>query len=303
MKAIFFDNNGRLRSGWRAVVFLIVFLCSAFVLTLVEEALVGGVAADEVTGQTYYTMVNSSGLLLVALLIGGVLTRALEGKPFKTLGASFTNGWLKHWAVGCVLGALALLISVSIPYFAGSENFEVDPVGSETLTNSLLSSFLLFALAAAWEEAFFRGYLLQTFARAGFAWPAIAFMSAFFGMVHMANPSATAISGLNTMLAGVVFSLAYLKARDLWFPWGLHLMWNWMQGSIFGIEVSGVTWFSKAPLLREIDRGPQWLTGMSYGIEGSIACTIALMIAVMTIYFLPGIKPDDEVLRLNQPGS
>jgi hypothetical protein len=67
--------------------------------------------------------------------------------------------------------------------------------------------------------------------------------------------------------------------------------------------VSGITSFTKAPLLREIDRGPEWLTGASYGIEGSISCTIALIILAALIYLLPGIKPDPEVLALNQPGS
>jgi membrane protease YdiL (CAAX protease family) len=122
------------------------------------------------------------------------------------------------------------VIAVLIPLIAGSESFEVDQVAGDILSNSLLTSFVVFALAAAWEEAFFRGYLLQTFVRSGLATWGVLGLSLFFGVVHLANPSATIISATNTVLAGIVFSLAYLKTRDLWFPWGLHLMWNWMQG-------------------------------------------------------------------------
>lgn len=303
MNSFLFDKTGHLRSGWRAIVFLLVFFCAAFVLALLEQLFVGGIPADELTGQTYFMIVNSAGLLFLAVLIGGFATKLFEAKPFKTLGVSLTKGWSLHLVLGLILGAVTLVVAVLIPFVAGSESFEIDPVGSETLTNSLLWSFLVFALAAASEEALFRGYLLQTFVRSGHATWAIVGMSLFFGLVHMDNKDASLLSGTNTVVAGIVFSLAYMRTRDLWFPWGLHLMWNWMQGSIFGIEVSGITSLVKAPFLREIDRGPVWLTGSSYGIEGSISCTVALVILGLAIYFLPGLKPDDEVLALNQPAS
>jgi len=303
MNSVLVDKTGHLRSGWRAIVFLLVFFCAAFVLALVEQLFVGAIPADESAGETYFTAINSAGLLILAVLIGGTATKLLEGKPFKTLGASFTRGWSIHLLLGLVLGAVTLVVAVLIPLTAGRESFEIDPVGSETLTNSLLSSLLVFALAAASEEALFRGYLLQTFVRSGHAIWAIVGMSLFFGLVHMDNKDATLLSGTNTVLAGIVFSLAYLRTRDLWFPWGLHLMWNWMQGSIFGIPVSGITSLVKAPFLHETDRVPVWLTGASYGIEGSISCTVALVILGLAIYFLPGLKADEEVLALNQPAS
>jgi len=303
MKAVFFDEHGHLRSGWRAVAFLIVFMSVAFILAVLEQVFVFGLQADQVTGETYFTMLNTGGLTVLALVLGAIATRAFEHKPFKTTGASFSSGWLRHLALGLLLGTVALVIAVLIPLIAGHESFEMNSVGSETLTDSMTTSFVVFALAAAWEEAFFRGYLLQTLVRSGMAVWGVLGLSLFFGLVHLSNPSSTAISAVNTVLAGIIFSLAYLRTRDLWFPWGLHLMWNWMQGSIFGIEVSGVTTFVKAPLMKEIDRGPEWLTGASYGIEGSISCTIALVILGVLIYALPGLGPDPEVLRLNQPES
>jgi hypothetical protein len=75
-------------------------------------------------------------------------------------------------------------------------------------------------------------------------------------------------------------------------------MWNWVQGSIFGIEVSGLKNIASATLLKEVDRGPAWLTGENYGIEGSIACTIVIITAIAAIYFLP-LQPDDEMLAMS----
>jgi len=166
----------------------------------------------------------------------------------------------------------------------------------------------VFSVAAAFEEVLFRGYLLQTFARSGLAWFAIAATAVIFGAVHSGNPNADLISTANTVLAGFWFGYAYLKTRDLWFVWGVHLMWNWMQGSIFGIEVSGLTAVTEHPILREIDHGPNWLTGGEYGVEAGVACTAAIIMSIILIRFIPWLKPDVEMSRLTgqphaEPGN
>jgi len=163
---------------------------------------------------------------------------------------------------------------------------------------TLMVSLIIFAAGAAFEEALFRGYILQTFARADLAWLAICLTSLFFAVAHLSNDSVTFLSTANTALAGIWFGIAYLKTRTLWFVFGLHLMWNWFQGAIFGIEVSGITALTTAPLLKEIDAGPVWLTGETYGIEGGVACTIALIVSIALIWFLPILKPTDEMLTL-----
>jgi membrane protease YdiL (CAAX protease family) len=168
---------------------------------------------------------------------------------------------------------------------------------------SLAQSFAVFAAAAAFEEAFFRGYLLQTFARSGLAWPAIVLTSVLFGAVHLQNPDAGIISTANTALAGLWFGCAYLKTRDLWFPFGIHLMWNWFQGSIFGIEVSGIRTISANPLLLENDRGPQILTGSAYGIEAALPATLAILVSIAVIQFSGFIRPNEELLAMTEPAS
>ena len=301
MNTILLDEAGKLRSGWRAVAFLSAFICTAPLLTILEQLALDRLPGDETAGSTGFTVINAFGLLALAILFGAVFTRWFEDKPFRTLGASLTGRWFQHLVIGLLMGVIGLLVAVLIPFLAGAEAFTKNAVSDEALAKSLLVSFGVFAIAAAWEEAFFRGYLLQTFVRSGSGMWALLGMSLFFGLVHLGNKDATILSGTNTALAGVVFSLAYLKTRDLWFPWGIHLMWNWTQGSIFGIEVSGTTDLSRQPFFQEIDRGPVWLTGGTYGIEGSIACTVALIIIGVLIYVLPGLSADDELLALTSP--
>jgi hypothetical protein len=127
---------------------------------------------------------------------------------------------------------------------------------------------------------------------------AIVITSLFFASAHLANPNTSILALTNTVLAGVWFSAAYLKTRSLWLPFAAHFAWNWFQGAIFGIPVSGITRVTTAPLLVQIDSGPAWLTGGSYGIEGGIACTAALLLSTALIYFLPILKADEKMMAL-----
>ncbi len=301
MRTLFFNEHGRIRSGWRAGVFLFAFFALSVIFLVVEEMAVSVLPIDGSTAKMLFFAINSSGLLILGLGLGGAAGKVFERLPYRLLGAAFTKGWLKHLFLGIIIGAATLGFAVLITFIFGGEKFELNRSdGSKAVATSLGISFVVFALGAAWEEAFFRGYILQTFTRSGLTWLAIALTSSFFGIVHLANPNSTAISTINTILAGLLFSFAYLKTRDLWLVWGLHLMWNWMQGSFFGIEVSGLTDITTNPLLREIDTGPTWLTGTTYGIEGGLACTIAIAISIGIVYYLPGIKPAEEMLALSE---
>lgn len=300
IRLIFIGKAGLLRSGWRAGIFLFAFIFFSVILGTIVQAVLYAANFEFSSLQAIYLSANAVAALIPAIIVGWLCGKWLEKLPFSALGASFSPAWLRNFALGIVTGGLTLSFAVLIAFIFGGERFEMNLANGWTpVLTSMAVSFVVFAAAAAMEEALFRGYILQTFARSNLAWLAILLTSAFFGVVHADNPNAGVVSTLNTVLAGIWFSVAYLKTLDLWFVWGLHLMWNWMQGSFFGIEVSGLTDITKNPFLREIDTGPTWLTGTTYGIEGGIACTVALIISAIAIHFwktkdnLPQINADD----------
>jgi membrane protease YdiL (CAAX protease family) len=299
LKGIFINEFGRLRSGWRFATFLGVFIFVSLVVGTLAAAILWFVHIDINSHRTLFITLNGVLSLIPAIGLGWLCGWFFEGLPFRALGCWFTNGWLKHLGLGCLVGAVTIGLAVLIASAPGGLSFTLDVAkGQEAVFETLGTSLSVFAVAAAFEESLFRGYMLQTLNRAGLGWLAIAMTAIFFGLVHLGNPGANAISTANTMLAGVWFGVAYLKTRDLWFPFGIHLVWNWMQGSVFGIEVSGLTEISPAPILNEVDRGPAWLTGESYGIEASIACTAAILVSIVLIYYLPGIRPSEEMLAM-----
>ena len=73
---------------------------------------------------------------------------------------------------------------------------------------------------------------------------AILVFSVLFGLVHLLNPGANHWGLLNTVLIGVVLSVAYLRTRALWLPWGIHFAWNATLGLLFGLPVSGIRLFN-----------------------------------------------------------
>ncbi len=299
MEQIFFNSLGRLRSGWRFGLFLSLFI----VLFTGAGAGAGAIIINlpsAISEHAVYPRIAISFIgLSLAVFLGWFCGKQLEGLPFRALGASFTENWLKDLGLGVLLGAMSIGIAVAVALIFGDFSFNYnDAAGSSAIMATIGISFFTFLFGAAFEEALVRGYLLQTLTRANLAWLAIGLTSLFFAAGHLGNPGSNVFSVSNTALAGVWLGIAYLKTRTLWFVFGLHFAWNWVMGAFFGIEVSGLTELTPAPLLKELDSGPKWITGGDYGLEGGIACTIALLLSTVLILILPGLKASDEMLEL-----
>ena len=69
--------------------------------------------------------------------------------------------------------------------------------------------------------------------------PAVIAFSVIYGVLHLLNPSPGMWGILNTVLIGVLLSIAYLRTRALWLPWGIHFGWNLTLGLLFGLPLSG----------------------------------------------------------------
>jgi hypothetical protein len=141
--------------------------------------------------------------------------------------------------------------------------------------------FLILLIAATNEELIFRGYPFQKLVESLGPPGAVAVSSACFGLAHLGNSHHTWISTVNTMLVGIPLSIAYLRTRSLWMPVGVHFTWNYVQGFVFGLPVSGYTFSSS--LLKVQVHGAAWLTGSEYGPEGGLLCTMVVVCA--GIYF------------------
>jgi len=301
---LLYNQAGRLRSGWRFAIFLLALL--------VLVAIIGGIVAATaavvspqvrqsvrlITSSNAGFIIQWAMMLIASLVVGWLCARTLEGLPFRSLGASFRGGWMRDFALGSVVGATTLLLAAFIITAFGGFRFAFNysaPVAA--IITTLITTFVIFFLGAAAEEALFRGYILQTFLRSHKVLIAALPGALLFGYVHLDNPNiAFGWTFINTALAGVWLAIAYLKTRNLWFPTGVHWAWNWTTASVLGMPVSGITRIAREPAFDFAETGADWFTGGSYGIEGGAVCTFALIVSSLFIWKTRWLKADEDLL-------
>lgn len=301
MHKIFINDFGRLRSGWRVVIFVLAFIASSLLLATVLRVIylvALAVLPESPRANLAADLIFRLALLAAALVAGYLCARFLEGLPWRSLGLTLHAGWFRDLLIGSATGFVSLAIAVGIAAAANGLIFSINDFSPLATGRSMLASATLLIFAALAEEAMFRGYPLQTFSRAKLALLGVVLTSLAFAFVHMSNPNVVpTITFANTLLAGVWLAVAYLRTRNLWLPLGVHWAWNWALGWFFGVPVSGINLVSH-PLLKATDVGPAWLTGGSYGIEGGIACTVALVISTAFLWWMPWLKPTPELEKL-----
>jgi len=183
--------------------------------------------------------------------------------------------WLRKLLLGLVGGTVIFSIAVAIAGVLGI--YRIVGIGS---LNGLLSALIVPTVGAAvTEELLFRGILFRWLEQFGGSWVALLLTSAFFGAAHLNNPNASWIAAVGIAFeAGVMLGAAYMLTRSLWLPMGLHAAWNFTQGEIYDIPVSGtkVDGMVDAQL-----SGPPLLSGNGFGLEASV-----IAIAVATVFGL-----------------
>ena len=183
--------------------------------------------------------------------------------------------WLRNLLLGLAAGTVVFSIAVAIAGVLGI--YRIVGIGS---LNGLLSALIVPMVGAAvTEELLFRGILFRWLEQFGGSWVALLLTSGFFGAAHLHNPSASWIAVVGIAFgAGVMLGAAYMLTRSLWLPMGLHAAWNFTQGEIYDIPVSGtkVDGMVDAQL-----SGPPLLSGNGFGLEASV-----IAIAVATVFGL-----------------
>jgi hypothetical protein len=146
----------------------------------------------------------------------------------------------------------------------------------------LASGALLFLAVAFREEVLFRGYAFQRLMDGVGPPMTLALTSLWFVYAHWDNPGMSGVTriwgSVNIGLAGLLLGLCYLKTRRLALPMGVHLGWNWTQGSLLGFPVSGLD--SSGLLSPVFHEGPSWLTGGDFGLEASLPCALVAIVAM-----------------------
>ena len=170
---------------------------------------------------------------------------------------------------GLVLGAA--LFCVTLGVLAAFGLYGAQGLRSPAV---LVTPFAVSFGAGVLEELLFRGVIFRLIEGALGTWLALAISAALFGLVHLGNPNATWFAGLAIALeAGVMLAAAYVLTRRLWLPIGIHAAWNFTQGGIFSVAVSGGS--TRGLIDGALAPTPTWLTGGEFGAEASVVAIVA----------------------------
>lgn len=215
----------------------------------------------------------------IALAVYVAYGRLVERRPVDELSLP---GMGREWATGAVIGAGLYTGCVLILMLLGMYRIEgLNPW-----------SFVIPAVAMAlssgvFEELLFRGILFRSVEDLFGSWVSLAVSSLVFGFVHLLNPAGTLTGAIFISIeAGVLLAAAYMLTRRLWLSIGFHVAWNYTQSAIFsGIVSGGVT---DPGLIRSNIKGPDVLTGGSFGLESSVVafslCTVTgLVLLVLAV--------------------
>lgn len=276
---IFIESTGRLRPAW-AFVLSALLSCGVFVAV---GYLAAALAGDHVL--RFEAIFRPLLSVVLLALFSWLLTVAnhVEAHRVAAQGLPLSPDWAKQFGIGCMIGLVLVGVAVLPMAFWGSLSFRFT-ISGHTIARIAVVLFVLLSGALA-EELMFRGYPFQRLVEATGAPGAIGVFSVLFGVVHLLNPGASVWGLFNTVAIGVLLSIAYLRTRALWLPWGLHFAWNLALGLILGLPVSGFRLFNVA--VHATASGPKWLTGGSYGVEASAPCVLAILAGLLIVWRSP----------------
>ena len=156
IQELFLNPAGRLRSGWRFLIFLFVF---AF-LSLPLSIAVGSFLADlsPVYSESVFVkfMVSITATAILAILLGWLCGYLIEDLPFRALGLLLNRNWLKDSLAGFFIGAASICFAALIAMIFGGLSFQINRT-AETyqITETLFFTAIIFIFGAISEEALF----------------------------------------------------------------------------------------------------------------------------------------------------
>jgi membrane protease YdiL (CAAX protease family) len=174
---------------------------------------------------------------------------------------------------GFVVGGVLICLVVLVVTLSGCYRVRaLAPASAGGLLWILFQELVVFFLGAIFEETAVRGLIFQNLEEWLGSWTALGISALFFGFAHARNPGASIVSSLAIAVeAGGLLAAAFILTRNLWFPIGMHWAWNFFQGPIFGVPVSGM----RIPSLFDayLD-GPRAWTGGEFGLEAGLPAVV-----------------------------
>ncbi|NMA12514.1 MAG: CPBP family intramembrane metalloprotease [Chloroflexi bacterium] len=256
----------------------------------------GAISIDEFT--TMLIEANPRGIVfamllgtLVTILLSVFVARVIEKRPMRSIGFKGET-FFRDYLIGFLLGALAIALVGGVALAIGAMRFE--NMSAATPWGWLVLFLLGFLIQGLSEEVALRGYYMVSLKNRASTAVAIGLSSLVFAALHLMNSGITAISFVNLVLFAVFAGIYFFKTDSIWGIAAFHSAWNFVQGNVLGILVSGIqidaTIFKLIPV-----EGQELFSGGAFGLEGGLIVTLLCVILIVIMLWLPQ-KPRPEIV-------
>jgi CAAX protease family protein len=270
----------RLRAGWRISAQLILLFFSLILFSLL-------IVAIWLTQTDTIRMVLELGVALLAITGSVYLARRIfDHRSFVSLGLYLGKWTLRDLLTGIGVSGVIMGAVYLLEWAAGwlsFHGFSWKTQNPSSVLVEVIAGLLVFVIVGWQEELLSRGYWLQNLEQGLNLFWGVALSSLFFALAHLRNPHVSWAAVLGLLAGGIFLAYGYVRTRLLWLPIGLHIGWNFFEGTIFGFPVSGLGNIPR--LINQQVQGPDLITGGAFGPEAGLIILPALVIGAVLVYF------------------
>lgn len=274
------------------IIFIVLYVISIFVeaMALVPGLLVYGLIHPISAGIEQYNSLlqNRSQWVTVYMLLAEIFLivlytgycKLIEKRSLSSMGFTKRN-MPSFYAKGIGWSAVLIGGAYLICVLTGACHFE--GVSAQLVPGYVVFYLIGYMIQGLAEEVICRGYLLVSLSRRNSVWYSVILSSGVFMAMHMSNEHVTVLAYINLFLCGLLFGLLFVESGSIWMVAALHSGWNFLQGNIFGISVSG-TAKSSSVFDSSFADGWSFMNGGDFGLEGGLAVSIVLAVGIYVVY-------------------
>jgi membrane protease YdiL (CAAX protease family) len=261
------DKNDRRNTSliWRILTFpllqiilgIIFINIPTFILRSITQLILSVLSIQNVTITSFVLFcVRSLSVYFLYLLF----IKIFEKRKAEEVSITFSS--IKEFIFGGLLGLTTIILVIVMMWIIGS--FSITGVNTSA---TLFQSFLYHSFFAFLQDIIYFALIFRIIEKNLGSWFAIVLSSIIFGFKHLLFPGFTLWSVIaQTLEAGILFSALFIITRKIWFIFGFHLVWNYIQyGFFLGFKSEGLI-----ALFNPEFSGSRLITGMPVGFEASI---------------------------------
>jgi membrane protease YdiL (CAAX protease family) len=294
---LFKNKEGKVRSGWLIAGILgAVYLASlilgviisviAIVYYTMKMSASGGLNSGNLTDMLS-TMSQGNSMLNLLLMpvqealyiIIPVFTwKKLLKRPLSNMGLTRFKIHRKDFISGLLFGVAAITAVFLGLFFSGA--IYVTKWTPTFTVDQFIYIFIFISVGFA-EEILGRGYIMSVLRRTGNLYAVVIISAVIFALLHGLNPGIGIVPLVNLMLYGILAAYMYLRSGNLWMCIGFHITWNYFQGCVYGLKVSGLE--TNGIITTEVSSGNLW-NGGDFGPEGGLFVTLILCLLFLIVH-------------------